>query len=255
MPIDEGFVFLTGEELRALIPAADLVPVMASALAQFSAREVVQPVRAVLPVAEGRFFGLMPAWLPGSNALGAKLLSFFPVNAGRGLPTHAAAVVLVDPDTGVVLSIMDGSYITEVRTAAVSAVSVRHLARPAAARLAILGAGVQARSHLAVLSATHALQSASVWTPDDAARARFVDEMQRNVEVVLREASSAENAVAGADIIVVATTSTTPVLRDEWVSAGAHVAAIGACRPDHQELDPALLARARVIVDSREAAL
>ncbi len=253
--MDETFVFLTRKELRALVPPADLVPVMASALEQFSAREVIQPLRTVLPIATGRFLGLMPAWLPRSSALGAKLLSFFPANAARGLPTHLAAIVLVDPETGAVLAVMDGSYVTEVRTAAVSALSVQHLARPAASRLAILGTGVQARSHLAVLAASRPLESVSLWSPDAAQRARLIEEMQPQVAVMLIDAPSAERAVVGADIIVVATTSTVPVLQNAWVADGAHVAAIGACRPDHQELDPALVARARLIVDSREAAL
>jgi ornithine cyclodeaminase/alanine dehydrogenase-like protein (mu-crystallin family) len=176
----------------------------------------------------------MPAYQAAQSVLGAKLVSVIPENSARGLPTHLAAISLFDPETGQLLAVMDGRWITELRTAAASAISTRHLARSGAAVLAILGSGVQARSHLRALSLVRL----------------FVDEMKDPV----RAAASAADAVRGADVVVLATNSVTPAIEDAWVGAGTHVIAIGACRPSQRELDPALIARARLVVDSRDAA-
>jgi ornithine cyclodeaminase/alanine dehydrogenase-like protein (mu-crystallin family) len=145
---------------------------------------------------------------------------------------------------------LDGRYITEARTAAASAVSVRHLARPDAATLAILGSGVQAASHYEALGAMRAFRDVRVWSPTPAHRERFAA-ARSNVAA----ARTAEEALRGADVVVVATSSVTPAIQSDWVQDGAHVIAIGACRPTQRELDPALVARATLVVDSRAAAL
>jgi len=150
---------------------------------------------------------------------------------------------------------MDGRYITEARTAAVSAVSARFLATREAATLAIIGSGVQARSHLEAFAEVRQLKEVRVWSPTAASRERFVSDMSGHVPVSIRAADTAEAAVRGADLIVLATSSVTPVIQSEWVAAGAHVVSVGACRPDQREMDPALVARARLYVDSRAAAL
>ena len=147
---------------------------------------------------------------------------------------------------------MDGRYITEARTAAVSAVSVRYLARPQASTLAILGAGVQARSHLEAYAEIRTLREVRVWSPKVSSRKRFVEEMTR---APVRATATAEQAVRGADLIVLATSSPTPVIEDAWVAPGAHVVSVGACRPDQREVAPGLTARARLFVDSRAGAL
>lgn len=213
------------------------------ALADFSSGKVVQPVRTVVPVADhGGFFALMPAYADG--ALGAKLVTFYPQN--QGVPTHHAMILPFKPETGEPLVSIDGQLITEVRTAAVSAVATRYLARPDASVLAIIGSGVQARSHLEALRLVRGFEEVRVWSP-------------RNAEAFawrfdVRATASAEEAVRGADVVVVATTSKTPVLSGEWLSPGAHINAVGAPRPDWRELDDEVLRRARVYVDSREAA-
>jgi ornithine cyclodeaminase len=159
---------------------------------------------------------------------------------------------LLDPATGALLATMDGRYITEARTAAVSAVAARYLALPDAHTLAIIGSGVQARSHLEALSLVRKLTDVRCWSPTPAHVRQFVDD---SASVPLRAAQSGEAAVRGADIIVLVTASPTAVISDTWVKPGACVISVGACRPNQREMDPPLVTRARLIVDSRVAAL
>jgi ornithine cyclodeaminase/alanine dehydrogenase-like protein (mu-crystallin family) len=197
----------------------------------------------MMPIAgPGGFLGLMPAYT--GEALGVKLVTFYPNN--RGVPTHSAIIQLFDPATGLPLVTMDGRLITEERTAAVSAVATKLLAREDASVLALIGAGVQARSHLKALSLVRTFREVRVWSPTTAGA--FAKEFG------IRAVPSAREAVTGADVIVTATNSRTPVVHGEWLSPGAHVNAVGACRPDWRELDDAVLSRARLYVDSREAA-
>lgn len=242
-------LWLSEEDVRASLSMPEVIGVMESALEAFSARTVVQPVRTAIELREREFFALMPAYDPSHELLGAKLVSVVPRNAAKGLHTHLAAISLFDPDTGELLAVMDGRWITEIRTAAVSAVSVRHLARPDAAVLAILGSGVQARSHVQALPRVRAFREIRVWSPTLEHLRQFA------AETGAVAARSAEEAVSGADVVVVATSSVTPAIQDAWVAPGTHVIAIGACRPSQREMDPALVARARLIVDSKEAAL
>jgi alanine dehydrogenase len=227
-----------------LLHMEEVIPAMERALADFSSGTVVQPVRTMLPVAEHQgFLGLMPAYT--GSALGAKLVAFYPRNTS--VPTHHATILLFEPETGEPLVTMDGRLITEVRTAAVSAVATDHLARGGASVLAIIGSGVQARSHLEALRLVREFREVRVWSPRRAAA--FAEE--HGVDA----AASAEEAVRGADVVVTATTSPTPVLSGEWLSPGAHINAVGAPRPDWRELDDEVLRRAKVYVDSREAAM
>lgn len=241
-PPGAPIVILDERAVQRLLHFQELIPAMAEALADLSAGRVVQPVRAVLPVAPHRgFFGIMPAY---AGALGAKLVTFYPHN--EGLPTHHAVIVLFRAETGEPLAMMDGRLITEMRTAAVSAVATQHLARAEAAVLAILGSGVQARSHLEALRLVRPFREVRVWSPRNG---RMFAERHG-----VRATVSAEDAVSGADVVVVATSSRVPVLRGRWLSPGTHVNAIGAVRPDWRELDDELLAAARLYVESREAA-
>ncbi len=261
------FRLLTETDVKAVLSMDDLIETMASALQRFSAGRVTQPVRSVIPVeGDHSFFGTMPAFvrapdatgasLPGDRAaLGAKLVTLFGTNTVRGLPTHLASIVLLNPDTGALLALLDGRYITEARTAAVSAVSSRMLARKNAASLAILGSGVQARSHLEALARVHQLRQVTVWSPQKSHRDQFVEWAKTATGHSIAAVDHAGEACVGADIIVLVTASPTPVVEDGWVKPGAHVISVGACRPTQREMDPALVARARLFVDSRAAAL
>jgi alanine dehydrogenase len=252
----QTFRLLNEDQVKSLLPMSDLIAAMESSLGRFSAGEVLQPVRTVLMVGPTRaYFGLMPAFIPHPASLGAKLVTVFSGNAARQLPSHLATILLLDPETGALQAIMDGRYITEARTAAVSAVSVRHLARNDASTLAIIGTGVQAQSHVEALPHVRSLSDIRVWSPSAASRERFVHEMKPHSSAPLRSTHSAEEAVRGADVIVLVTSSPTPVIDDSWVSAGAHVISVGACRPDQREIAPELVARGRLFVDSKAAAL
>ena len=252
----QRFRLLTEQQVHSLLPMPDLIAAMESALAKFSAREVLQPVRSVLTVGPTKaYFGLMPAYVPTPASLGAKLVTVFGENHKRDLPSHLATILLLDPETGALQAIMDGRYITEARTAAVSAVSTRFLAKPDASTLAIIGSGVQARSHLEAYHLVRQLKEVRIWSPKQRSREQFVDDMSDHVPVPIVAATTAEAAVSGADLIVLVTSSPTPVIEDQWVSNGAHVVCVGACRPNQQEMPPGLVARSRLYVDSKAAAV
>jgi ornithine cyclodeaminase len=252
----QHFRLLNEQQVHSLLPMADLIAAMESALAKFSAREVLQPVRTVLTVGPTKaYYGLMPAYIPQPGSMGAKLVTVFGENHKRNLPSHLATIVLLDPDTGMLQAIIDGRYITEARTAAVSAVSTRFLAKPDASTLAIIGSGVQARSHLEAYLHVRQLKDVRIWSPQPHSRQSFVDDMSPRINVPINACATAEQAVRGADLIVLVTSSPTPVIEDAWVSDGAHVVCVGACRPNQQEMPPALVKRSRLYVDSKDAAV
>ena len=244
-------LLLNEKQVRTLAPMPDLIDAMEGALAAYSSGTVGQPVRTVVDVGpEKNFFGVMPAYVGGASAsLGAKLVTFFVTNTARKIPTHFATVVLLDPETGALQAILDGRYLTEARTSAVSAVSARLLARPDSKHLAVIGSGVQAHSHVEALRHLFSLDRITAWSPT---RAKLEEFCAASGAVA---ASSVEEAVAEADLIAVVSAARVPVLMSEWVRPGTHIMAVGACRANHRELDGKLVARARVIVDSRAGAL
>jgi ornithine cyclodeaminase/alanine dehydrogenase-like protein (mu-crystallin family) len=235
-------VILDERAVQRLLRYEDLIPVIERALADLSAGRVVQPVRVVVPVAPHQgFLGVMPAF---AGALGVKLVTFYPHN--EGTHTHHAVIALFRPETGEPLTMMDGRLITEMRTAAASAVATQWLARPETSVLAILGSGVQAKSHLEALRLVRSFTEVRVWSPRHATT--FAERHG------VKAAATAADAVRGADVIVVATSAQTPVLHGRWLSPGTHVNAVGATRPDWRELDDEVVTGARIYVDSREAA-
>jgi ornithine cyclodeaminase/alanine dehydrogenase-like protein (mu-crystallin family) len=239
-------LFLDEEQVRQHLQMADLIPAMEKALIDFSASKVTQPVRSVIKVdPPGGFLGIMPALTP--DGLGLKAVTFYPSNAEHGIHTHMATIFLVDPATGTPLAVMDGTLITEMRTAAVSAAATKLLASPDAKILAILGSGVQAHSHAEALRLVRDFKEICVWSPTREHAERFAREIGA-------KAMSAEEAVREADVVVTATNSKTSVLKGSWLKPGCHVNAVGACRPDWRELDDEAMANA-VFVDSREAAI
>lgn len=249
------FRLLTSENVAGLLSMDELIEAMDGALRQFSAGDVEQPVRTVVPVADQKVFAVMPAYVRVPGAVGAKLVNVFGANAALNLPTHLATILLFSPNTGALVSVMDGRVITEMRTAAVSAVSARELARDDAQTLAIIGSGAQARSHLEAMERVFELNEIRIWSPTPDHQMAFITEMSEATEAKIIGSNSAEEAVHRADLIVLATSSAEPVIQSEWIASGSHVISIGACRPNQREMDPALLRRGRVFVDSRAAAL
>lgn len=239
--------WISGEQVKNVLTYGHLIPEMENALAQFSQGSVVQPVRTVVPVSKADgFLGVMPAYSPEQGALATKLVTFFPKN--KDVPTHNAVIVMFNPDTGVPELLMDGEVITTMRTAAVSAVATKVLCGGDPKVLAILGSGVQARSHYQALTSVFSFTKVNVWskTPSNA------ENLAGEINGIA--CTTAEVAVKDADVIVTVTSSSTPVLKKEWVKPGAHINAVGACRPDWQEIDPDLMNSSVLIVDSRMAA-
>jgi ornithine cyclodeaminase/alanine dehydrogenase-like protein (mu-crystallin family) len=240
-------IFLDENEVREHLRMADLIPAMEKALIDFSAGKVTQPVRQVIPVdPPGGFYGIMPALTP--DGLGQKIVTFYPPNAEKGIHTHMALIILNDRETGAPIAVMDGRLITEMRTAAVSAAATKLLAPKDSKVLAILGSGVQARSHFEALRLVRNFEEIRVWSQTKSNAENFAKEIGAKV-------TAAEEAVRGADVVVTVTSSKTPVLKGEWLKRGCHVNAIGACRPDWRELDDNAMRNSVVFVDSREAAM
>jgi ornithine cyclodeaminase/alanine dehydrogenase-like protein (mu-crystallin family) len=234
-------------EIGRILTYERLIPAMERALAEFSAGEVLQPVRTMLTIEEGqRFLGVMPAVT--HQAMGAKLVCFYPKNAVAGLPTHMATIVLFDPENGRPLACLDGRLITEMRTAAVSAAVTRHLAAEGAKVLTLIGSGVQARAHLDALRHVRRFDEVRVWS-------RTAQHAQDFAAASDARVMGLEEAVRGADVIVTATSGREPLLRGCWLKPGAHVNAVGACLPTWRELDDEAMLGGVLIVDSREAAL
>jgi ornithine cyclodeaminase/alanine dehydrogenase-like protein (mu-crystallin family) len=223
---------------------------MAEALASLARGEVHVPLRFVVkPEDEPSLIGLMPAHRAGDEPLySLKTVCVFPDNPKRGLDAHQGTVTLFDGETGEVRALMNASAITAIRTAAVSAVATRLLAREDARELGILGSGVQARSHLEALRLVRDFDRVRIFSPTAGNARALADETRADV------AGSAEEAVRGADVVVTATSSTDPVLRRDWLKAGAHVNVIGGRPPTMRELDVATVAESAFYVDKRESA-
>jgi ornithine cyclodeaminase/alanine dehydrogenase-like protein (mu-crystallin family) len=239
-------IHLDEAAIRAVLRWDDLIPAMDRALAEFSAGNVLQPVRTVLTIeAEQRYLAIMPAVSP--QAMGLKVVTFYPANAKSAVPTHMALLLLFRTDTGEPLAVMDGRLITEMRTAAVSAAVTNRLASPESHVLALLGSGVQAKAHLEALSRVRKFDDVRVWSRTPEHAKRFAQEHGAT-------ATEAQSAVRGADVVVTATSSHQPVLKGAWLKPGAHVNAVGACIPTWRELDDDAMANT-LVVDSREAVL
>jgi ornithine cyclodeaminase/alanine dehydrogenase-like protein (mu-crystallin family) len=242
----DKLLFLNEDQVRAVLSYDDLIPVIRQALVDFSAGRVVQPVRTVMSVAaHSGWFAVMPAIYGG--VMGAKMVTFYPANVMLKKHTHMAMIQLFRSDTGEPLAVMDGRLITEMRTAAVSAVAVDRLASPDAEVLGILGSGVQARSHVQALSRVRRFREIRVWSRTEENARRFADETGARV-------TTAEEAVSGADVVLTLTSSPVPILQGRWLKKDAIVCAVGAVTPDRRELDDEAMSGA-VVVESREAAM
>jgi ornithine cyclodeaminase len=244
------------EEVPRLLPMAECMEAVAAALAALADGKAMLPLRSILWLPERvGGLGLMPAALLPERAVGLKAITFFPGNEGTDLDTHQGAVLLFEAEHGRLLAVMDATSITAIRTAAASGVATRLLAREDAGDLAILGSGVQARTHLEAMKIARPLHRVRVAGKDfDRARAFAARESARH-GIAVEPLASAREAVAGADIICTVTSSRDPVLLGEWISPGAHINAVGSSVPFARELDTAAVVRSRLFVDRRESAL
>ena len=232
--------------VRSLLSLEALMPAMERALIDFSSGRVLQPVRSIIPVLQHEaLMGIMPAVY--GDIMGSKLVNVYPGNAALGLPTHQAIIAVFRSSTGEPLAVLDGRLITEMRTAAVSAVATRLLSAPNAGTLAILGSGVQAQAHVRALALVRNFDDVRVWSRTPERARAFAQE-------VGAKATSAEEAVRNADVVVTCTNSPQPVLRGAWLKPGVLVNAVGAVGTTRRELDDDAM-HGVVVVDSREAAM
>lgn len=264
---------LSAAAVHELLPPAECADAMRAALTALACGEVDQPLRTVLkPERAAGLMGLMPAYLNGQDsAYALKAICVFPGNPARGLDSHQGVVLLSSAETGEPLALLNASAVTEIRTAAVSAVATDLLARADATELAIIGTGVQARAHLRAISSSRRLTGVRIAGRDPAKASKFAADLageavltgQKELTgqpglpglagVPVTACGSAADAVAGAGIVVTATSSADPVLRREWLAPGAHINAVGACLPRHRELDAQTVAAAGFFADSRES--
>ena len=243
---------LAGHHVRELLPYRECADVMREALAELARGQIQQPLRTVVrPRDAAGFMGLMPAYSPGAG-YGLKAICVTPGNPAIGKDAHQGGVLLFDVHTGEPLALVNASAVTEIRTAATSAVATDLLASPGAAELAIIGTGVQAQAHAHAIAATRPLAGIRL-AGRDLARAREVAAALAGQLGLPVSAHEARDAVEGADIVVTATNSPQPVLRREWMAAGTHVNAVGACVPRDREIDTATMAEAALFADSRES--
>jgi alanine dehydrogenase len=249
-------------EVAGLLPMRECIDVMADAFRALAIGEASLPLRQVMKLpGSPNLFGIMPGQIGLSgrdrhrSALGAKVITVFPGNESTPLDSHLGVVLLFEAEMGQLLAIIDASSVTAIRTAAVSGVATKLLSNPDAGDLAILGAGVQAMTHLDAMKTVRTLRRVRVWSRSSARREQFIEKAKQKFGVTVELMPSAQACVEGADIICTVTASREPVLQGAWISPGAHINAVGAALPTARELDSAAVARSKVYVDRRESAL
>lgn len=243
-------------EVARLLPMGECIEAMEGALKALAQGDALLPLRQVVPLPRGMgALAAMPGYSETLKAVGVKVITVFPGNRGTDYDSHQGAVLLFEAGHGSLKAIVDASEVTAIRTAAVSAVATRALARPTAADLAILGSGVQARTHLDAMFLVRPIKRVRVWSPTPGHAQAFAERESRRHAVKVEAMASARGTVKGADIICTVTSSREPVLRGDWIEPGAHVNAVGASVKAARELDTPAVKKAHVFVDARASAL
>lgn len=250
---------LSGADVRRAVTMAEAIGAVREAYVQLSGGQAVVPLRTPVDVAKRKGVTLfMPAYLAASDALGAKVVSVFPENPARGLPLIHALVLVIGAETGQPRAVMDGTYLTALRTGAASGVATDLLARPDARVVAIFGAGAQARTQLEAVCTVRSIEQVWVYDADAEVAVAYVEEMKargRPIPTSISVARSPSQAVHEADVVCTATTSSRPVFDDADLKPGVHINGIGSYTPEMQEVPAATVARAKIVVDSRSASL
>jgi ornithine cyclodeaminase/alanine dehydrogenase-like protein (mu-crystallin family) len=247
--------FIDREEVARRLTYEMCIPIVRDAMIVFSRGETRQLLRSIIPLSEGRFFGVMPGAMGVHALFGAKLISVFHENFARGMQSHQGLIILFEPETGAPVCVVHAGEVTAIRTAAASAVATDALARKDSRRLALLGYGEQAATHARAIQKIRALESISVWgRSPDRARA-FADRMQAELTVPVTAARDVREAVSEADIICTVTSASEPILKGEWVRPGTHLNLVGSGYAGPAEVDNDLVVRSRFIADSREGVL
>jgi ornithine cyclodeaminase/alanine dehydrogenase-like protein (mu-crystallin family) len=251
----QGMRFIDQEEVSRRLTYEICIPIVRRAMIALSRGETIQLLRSILPLSEGRLFGIMPGAMGAHGPFGAKLVSVFHDNFARGVQSHQGVVVLFDPETGAPVCVAHGGEITAIRTAAASAVATEALARKDARRLALLGYGEQAATHARAIGKVRALDSIFVWGRSAEKARDFAKRMEAELGTRVTAAKSAEAAVAEAEIVCTVTSAAEPILKGAWVRPGTHVNVVGSSYAVPREVDNELVVRSRYIADSREGVL
>lgn len=246
---------IDAETVRARLTHAACIPLVREAMIAFSAGRTRQLLRSVIPLADGHMFGIMPGALAADGVFGAKLVSVWPENFAKGAPSHQGVVVLFDPASGAPTCVVDAGAITAIRTAAASAVATDALARPDAARLAVLGYGEQAEGHVRALAEVRPIVGVQVWGRDPKRADAFATRLADETGLAITPAPTVEAAVDGADIVCACTNAAEPILLGRWLAQGTHVNLVGSSVAGPAEVDDDLVAMSRFVVDSRPGVL
>jgi len=247
--------FIDREEVTRRLTYEVCIPIVRDAMIAFSKGETRQLLRSIIPLAEGRLFGVMPGAMGGRAPFGAKLISVFPENFALGKQSHQGLVILFEPESGAPVCVVDAGEITAIRTAAASAVATGVLARKDSSRLAILGYGEQAATHVRAISRVRNLESIAIWGRSHERARACAERMQKEIAAEVVTAETVEHAVAKADIICTVTSAAEPILKGAWVRPGTHLNLVGSSHAGPSEVDNDLVIRSRFIVDSREGVL
>jgi ornithine cyclodeaminase len=247
--------FIDRDEVARRLTYERCIPIVRDAMIALSRGETRQLLRSIIPLAEGRMFGIMPGALSESAPFGAKLISVYPENFAKGVQSHQGLIILFEPDTGAPVAAVHAGEVTAIRTAAASAVATDALARPGASRLAILGYGEQAATHARALGKVRRLEAIAVWGRSTDRARDFARRMETELGLAVAAVDSVEKAVADADIVCTVSHASEPILLGRWLSPGTHVNLVGSSRAGPVEVDNDLVVRARFIADSREGVL
>ena len=247
--------FIDREEVAKRLTYEMCIPIVRQAMIAFSRGETKQLLRSIIPLSDGRLFGVMPGAMGAHAVFGAKLISVFPENFARGIQSHQGLVILFDPESGAPVCVVHAGEITAIRTAAASAVATDALARKDACRLALLGYGEQAATHARAIGKVRDLKSIVVWGRSPERARAFAERMQAELALPVTAAKTAEEAVAEADIVCTVTSAAEPILKGEWVRPGTHLNLVGSSHAGPAEVDSDLVVRSRFIADSREGVL
>jgi len=249
-------LLLTRKDLEKVLSMKDVIEAVEKAFLELYHEKAKVPLRTILEVEKHDGFLLyMPSYLESSEALAVKVVSLYPENPKKGLPSVLASILLNDPKSGKPLAFMEGTYITAMRTGAASGVATKYLAREDAKIVGIIGAGVQARTQLWAVCEVRNVEKAYVYDINKEKSQNFAEEMSKKFEIKIDVADSPREVVENSDILIVATTARKPVLKGEWVREGTHINSIGWVGKDARELDSATVKKSKLVVDSREGVL
>ena len=249
-------LFLTDDDVRRLVTMKEAMATVEKAFGEYASGHALMPPRSTMMLERHRgSISLMPSYLEETGVAATKIISIYPQNPAKGLPTSIAQITVNDPETGRFIATIEASYLTALRTGAVTGVAARYLAKENSKTAAIIGCGVQGQTQAWAVAESRGIETLRCYDLSRERSRAFADEMSRRLGVEALPAETGEEAVKDADIVVTATTSKTPVIRREWLGKGVHISAIGSFYPDHRELDTATVQDAKVVVDSREAAL